>query len=143
MVRAYADALTSTSTGRAEKRDECGAAAVEFALVMPILLVLVLGIAEFGRAYSVQTILSGAAREGVRVMALKNDPAAARAATKAAASTLGLTDSQIGVTPNPCVSTATSPVSAAVTVTYPMALLTGFFGTSITLTGKGVMRCNG
>ena len=56
-----------------------GAAAVEFALVMPVLLSLVVGIAEFGRAYNVQATLSGAAREGVRVMAVKNDAAAARA----------------------------------------------------------------
>ncbi|MCT1433984.1 pilus assembly protein, partial [Dietzia maris] len=48
-----------------------GAAAVEFALVLPILLLLVLGILEFGRAYHVQTILSNAARDGVRVMALQ------------------------------------------------------------------------
>ena len=33
----------------------------------------VMGIAEFGRAYYIQTTLSGAAREGVRVMALQND----------------------------------------------------------------------
>jgi Flp pilus assembly protein TadG len=122
---------------------ERGAAAVEFALVLPVLLVLVLGIAEFGRAYNVQTILSGAAREGVRVMALQNDPAAARAATKAAASTLSLTDGQISVTPTNCISTAASTASATVTVTYPMPFLTGFFGTSITLRGEGMMRCNG
>ena len=50
---------------------------MEFALVVPLLLVLVLGIVEFGRAYHVQTTLSGAAREGVREMALHNDPAEA------------------------------------------------------------------
>ena len=62
---------------------------MEFALVVPLLLVLVLGIVEFGRAYYIQTTLSGAAREGVREMALHNQPAAARAATKAAARSAG------------------------------------------------------
>jgi Flp pilus assembly protein TadG len=110
---------------------------------MPVLLALVLGIAEFGRAYNVQTTLSGAAREGVRVMAVKNDPAAARAATKAAASPVTLTDSQISVSPTTCVSTATATASATVTVTYALPYITRLFGTSVTLHGKGTMRCSG
>ena len=117
---------------------------MEFALVVPLLLVLVLGIVEFGRAYHVQTTLSGAAREGVREMALHNDPADARAATKAAAPQLALTDGQIAVTPSTCVASAGTPTATAtVTVSYPMPFITDFFGTTITLTGKGVMRCNG
>ena len=59
-------------------RDERGASAVEFAFIVPLLIVLVLGIAEFGHAFQVQGTLSAAAREGVRLMALQNDPAAAR-----------------------------------------------------------------
>ena len=41
--------------------------AVEFAFIVPLLIVLVLGIAEFGHAFQVQGTLSAAAREGVRV----------------------------------------------------------------------------
>ena len=58
-------------TGRL--RDQRGASAVEFALIVPLLIVLVLGIAEFGRAFQVQGTLSAAAREGARAMALQND----------------------------------------------------------------------
>jgi Flp pilus assembly protein TadG len=43
-----------------------GAAAVEFALVLPFLLVLVVGIWELGRMVEVQQILSNAAREAGR-----------------------------------------------------------------------------
>jgi Flp pilus assembly protein TadG len=121
-----------------------GAAAVEFALVVPLLLLLVFGIAEFGRAYHVQTMLSGAAREGVRVMALENDPAAARATTRSYASTVALTDDQIAVEPTSCpTGTTTAATTATVTVTYPMDLLSGFFGAQVTLTGKASMRCRG
>jgi Flp pilus assembly protein TadG len=124
------------------RHDERGAAVVEFALVAPLLLTLVLGIAEFGRAYNVQANLSQAAREGVRVMALQNDPAGAIAATKAAAPTLTLTN--IAVTPASCVASGTTPAATAtVTVTYTFNFITKLFGTSKTLTGKGVMRCNG
>ena len=117
---------------------------VEFALVVPLLLLLVLGIAEFGRAYNIQTIISGAAREGVRTMALENDPGAARAATRSAAPTLALSDGQISVSPSACPAIGTSQtVSAAVTVTYRMSFVTSLFPSSITLTGVAVMRCNG
>src|SRR5207249_2360165 len=106
---------------------------------MPVLLSLVVEIAEFGRAYNVQATLSGAAREGVRVMAVKNDAAAARAATKAAALPWSLTDSQISISPSTCPSTAGSTTSATVTVTYALPFITGLFGHTVTLHGKGTM----
>ena len=59
-------------------RSERGAAAVEFALVLPLLVLLIAGIAEFGRLYYLQTTISGAAREGVRAMALQNNAGAAQ-----------------------------------------------------------------
>jgi Flp pilus assembly protein TadG len=124
------------------RRDERGAAAVEFALVVPLLLLMVLGVAEFGRAYHVQASLSQAAREGVRVMALQNDPAAAIAATRAAAPTLTLTN--ISVSPTSCVASGLTPTATAtVTVTYSFTFLSSLFGSGRTLTGRGVMRCNG
>lgn len=112
---------------------------MEFALVLPMLVLLVVGIAEFGRAYHVQTTVSGAAREGVRVMALENDASAARATVKSYASGLGLTDGQISVSPAAC----STGADATVTISYPFDLITGFLGDDFTLTGKGKMRCNG
>jgi Flp pilus assembly protein TadG len=120
---------------------ERGAAAVEFALVLPILLLLVMGIAEFGRAYHIQTTLSAAAREGVRVMALQNDAVAARTTTKEVAESLAVTDSQISVTPTDC--SGATAATATVTVTYPVQLMSGLFGADVTLTGTGTMRCHG
>jgi Flp pilus assembly protein TadG len=124
---------------------ERGAAAVEFALVMPLLLTLVLGIAEFGRAWNIQTTLSAAAREGVRVMALQNDSSAARTATKAAAApAVILTDGQITVSPS-CPAAGTNPLATTtVTISYSMVFITSYFGIApLSLTGRGVMRCNG
>ena len=126
-------------------RNERGAAAVEFALVLPLLVLLVAGIADFGRAYYLQTTLSGAAREGVRTMALKNDAAAARTAVRAAAGTLTLSDAQIAVSPGTgaCLSTATTTVTATVTTSYSTTYLSPLIGNTLNLTGKGVMRCGG
>ncbi len=126
-------------------RDERGASAVEFALVVPLLIMLVIGIAEFGRAFQVQGTLSAAAREGVRTMALQNDPAAARTAVQNAAASLSpaVTGGQISITPAACPITGTGSTNVRLTITYPMPFLTDFFGSSVTMTGTGVMRCNG
>jgi Flp pilus assembly protein TadG len=135
---------------RKRLRDERGASAVEFAFIVPLLVVLVLGIAEFGHAFQVQGTLSAAAREGVRAMALRNDPVDARAVVRNAAASLdpAITDAQISIelvdsTATSCPTTGAGDTAVQLTITYPMPYLTGFFGTSIDLTGTGVMRCNG
>ena len=128
----------------ARLRDERGASAVEFAFIVPLLVVLVLGIAEFGHAFQVQGTLSAAAREGVRTMALQNDPAAARTAVRAAAAGLdpAISNAQIAITPAACPLTG-GTADVRLTISYPMPYLTGFFGSTVSLTGRGVMRCNG
>jgi len=129
------------------RQPERGSAAVEFAMVVPLLVMLVIGISQFGRAYNVQTTLSSAARMGARVMAVKNDQAAARTAAKAAATSITLTDSQIAITPTSCAYTATTPAStgtATVVISYPFTFLGGgFLSGTITIKGTGVMRCGG
>lgn len=49
---------------------ESGSATVEFALVLPIFLLLIFGMIEFGRLLSVQHLLNTAAREGARMASL-------------------------------------------------------------------------
>jgi Flp pilus assembly protein TadG len=48
-------------------RDERGAAAVEFGLIFPLIVLILFGIIEFGRAWNVRQTLTDAAREGARV----------------------------------------------------------------------------
>jgi Flp pilus assembly protein TadG len=50
-----------------------GQALVEFALVMPILLLLILGLIDFARAWNVYQVITDAAREGART-AVIDDP---------------------------------------------------------------------
>ena len=47
-------------------RAERGAVAVEFAIVVPIFLLLVFGIVDFGHAWYMKQIVSNASREGAR-----------------------------------------------------------------------------
>src|SRR5688572_33202066 len=53
-------------------REDRGAAIVEVALTMPLLLLVVVGIFEFGRAYQTWQVVTNAAREGARVAVLPN-----------------------------------------------------------------------
>jgi len=119
-----------------------GAAAVEFALVAPLLLVLVVGIAEFGRAYDTEAALSQAAREGARALALGSTPAVTRATARAAAPQLVLGDGNIVLSRSTCLGTAAS-ATATVDVTARFVFLTGLLGSPMTLTGTSTMRCQG
>ena len=52
---------------------ERGSNALEFALIAPLLILLLFGIVDFGRGYNAQVTLTHAAREGVRECSLGGD----------------------------------------------------------------------
>jgi Flp pilus assembly protein TadG len=49
---------------------------VEFALAIPLLIIIILGIVEFGRLWMTMNVLSSAAREGARIAAVTEPDAA-------------------------------------------------------------------
>ena len=52
------------------RRNERGSALVEMALTLPLMLLVSVGIFEFGRAYQTWQVLTNAAREGARIAVL-------------------------------------------------------------------------
>lgn len=116
-----------------------GAVAVEFALVAPILLALVAGIVEFAHAYNLQISVTQAAREAAREMAIENDQGDAQLAAAAGAPGLNTAAFVYAFTPAAC----TDGANATVNITYTANTLTGLFGSTVTLTGVGAMRCGG
>ncbi len=84
-------------------RKERGASAVEFALVLPLLLLVVAGIIDFGRALYTQVMLTNAAREGARA-AVMGTPTPTDVATRARAGAIGLRTSTptLQVLPSMC-----------------------------------------
>ena len=119
-------------------RTDRGAALVEFALILPLLVLLVFGIIEFGRGYHTKTTLTHAAREGVRVAALDSgDPVST---VRDAAPNLNAAGISVTVTPSPCV--AGQPVT--VTVEYDHDYDIPLFGSGTwSFEEQGVMRCGG
>jgi Flp pilus assembly protein TadG len=122
------------------QNSERGAAAVEFAILLPLLLMLVLGTIEFGRAYNAQITLTNAARDGVRVMAIAKTPTEAKNAARTAAASVSTTIPISDVT----LSTEVCPTGTQVTLTikYKLSTITGIAG-PFPMSGKGVMLCGG
>ena len=78
-----------------DKRHNRGQSLVEFALIVPIFLVLLFGMLEFGRAWMTKNILTGAAREAVRLYAVvPYDSVAARSRAVNILSSAGLDSSR-------------------------------------------------
>lgn len=74
-----------TSAAGAARRTDDGQAAVEFALVLPILAVVLLAVLQIGVVVRNDLVLHHAAREGARAAAVSADPGrAARSAVERA-----------------------------------------------------------
>lgn len=132
--------------GRGARANDRGATAVEFALLLPILLLMVFGIIDFGRALNAQITLTQAARTGARLAALGQPNVVS--ATQAAATGL----SPVNVTVTACPANANQTTAASVTASYsfsfitPVGAIAGFFGGKgfggpITLSATGEMPC--
>jgi Flp pilus assembly protein TadG len=59
------------------KKNERGAALLEAAITIPIILLVSVGIFEFGRAYQTWQVLTNAAREGARLAVIDGSTDAA------------------------------------------------------------------
>lgn len=107
-----------------------GQSLVEFALVLPLLLMLVLGAIDFGRLFYTKIIITNAAREGAYYLVSHTDRAnvitAATSAAEAEAQNAGLTSISVNFNP----SSGWLPndeVEVTVTATVPGLLVLGLF----------------
>jgi Flp pilus assembly protein TadG len=135
----------------ARKRRDSGAVAVEFALVLPLLLALILGIATFASIYNAQVLLTNGARDYARVYAISGSSSAAQSAANAATPGYSAT---YAPTPAACPTAAPTPSSTApaapttMTVNGTATVNTLFgswfgMGATVTLKSTGAMPCGG
>lgn len=84
---------------RTSRESESGQALVEFAITVPILLFLLLGVVDFARAWNVYEVLTDAGREAARLAVVDNGSTEAdvRAVVRQAAGRAGISvqDEQI------------------------------------------------
>ncbi len=119
-----------------------GAAAVELALVFPVLLLLVCGIIDFGRAYNAQITLATAARESVRVWALGGTQTQVQDRATAAAPSMTVTATPIPST-SPCSFGSATTVRVTTNFTYLTPMIKNLAPGLTSLSSDGVMRCGG
>lgn len=125
---------------------ERGAAAVEFAFILPVLLLLIMGIMEFGFLFNQQISASNAAREGARYAAVHypdddfSDDQVRAAARNAAPTLADSTPVNINYAAGSCA----PGTDVTVTVLPAQGWLIGFIPLPAPqITGVGVMQCGG
>jgi len=114
----------------------------EFALVLPIFIVLVFGIIQFGLALNRVQAYQAAAREGARVGSLESSSTGdIDSAVSGALVGFGVTPS-VSVSPGPCAGRPGDAITVQVTAPYviQIPLLPDL---PVNLTGDGVFRCEG
>ena len=113
---------------------------VELAFILPILVMLLVGIVEFGRAYSAQVSIQGAAREGARSLALKESSGAVDAAVQGAAGSAVVTSVTKVACPTGSTSTSTAYATVTVNATFTFSIPFVSLGTK-NMSATARMRC--
>lgn len=135
-------------------RGDRGIAALEFALIAPMLLALILGTVEFGERYRQKAEFTGAAQVAARSYALNNSASLATAAAGNAGVPSSVTPTYSFAFDNGSSASSCSPASDG---TYPtvtvvvtqgsipavttMAAVIPGVGSTYSITGKAVARC--
>jgi Flp pilus assembly protein TadG len=113
------------------RREERGAAAVEFAMTVPILLLAMLGIIEFGRVLWAQNALHYAVEDAARCASIDTTTCNSTSATQNFAATAS------GTTFAPSVFTVSSqPCGNQVSASYPFPFLTSLVSYNLTLSAQ-------
>ena len=121
-------------------RDETGQTMAEFAIVLPVLCVLLFGIIQLGIVFNNYVTLTDAVRAGARTAAVSRSDGDPTGATTTAvrSSAADLNQTNLGVTVNSAW-TAGTPVTVTATYPYSISLL-GWVVASGNLTSKTTER---
>ena len=110
-------------------KNKKGQSIVEFALVLPLLLLLLAGIVDFGRIMNAYLVTNYASREGVRQAALGQTDSVITDTVKRVAGNLDPTILQIQITPSK--SSRVRGTETTVRVTYQIDEITPAIGVFI------------
>ncbi|QUH27009.1 TadE/TadG family type IV pilus assembly protein [Serpentinicella alkaliphila] len=126
------------------KKENRGQALVELALVLPILLLLVFGIVEFGRIFGTYLMVTHGAREGARAAAVGTEDTEIISLVKNRTSALQLNDSKVVVNISPGQISRVRGNGITVKVEYPVQIyapfISVFTGGSYKVSSQVTMR---
>lgn len=112
-----------------------GQGMIEFALIAPVLLIMVFGIMEFGNLYSVKLSVDSALREGVRTASAQDTADDSAVLTSMQLVMSDLVSGYVTVSPDD--STRVSGDNVTITVNYPYNTLTGFLDGVVSIFSGG------
>lgn len=115
-----------------------GQALVEFALVIPMLVFLLMGMFDLGRGIYAYNVVASAAREGARLGITQSPLNAAAIRSYAFANTTALDPTQLTMDAPVCSPDCETGAALTVTIRYHFQPITLFFA-SIDLVGKSTM----
>ncbi|MBS4200968.1 pilus assembly protein [Bacillus sp. FJAT-49732] len=122
-------------------KSQKGQSLVETALILPILIMLLFGIVDFGRVFHAYLTLDHAGREAARDAAIGKEDGEIKSKTESATTSLG---DGVGITISPAgKANRTSGNDVTITLTYTVDLITPILGQtvkSIDVENKTVMR---
>ncbi len=116
-----------------------GAAAVEFALVLPILLIVLLGIIDFGLYFYNDLQLTHAARDAARYLSVGNTAGAEQALAEAEDRLVSTSPPSVTLTPGSQGEAGTVTVQATYRFITPLPAFVGI-GSSVGIDASAVMR---
>jgi len=134
------------NTGDGRRNGQAGVALIETAFILPLLLVLCMGMLDFGRAFHMKSVLDQAAREGARIAVVTSpDPDLVTTKVNEVLASSGVAASSVQVTGPDAARMVTVTVSATFTFVTPgiFALVNGDYGNTIPMSGQTVMRFEG
>jgi Flp pilus assembly protein TadG len=117
-----------------------GQAMVEFVIVLPFLVMLLLGIAQFGLAFHNYLSVTDATRVGARAAAVKRTAGACAAATAAIQNTVSAKQWETISSRVTCTAGENTGEQVKVTVEYPFRIGLPGFSTSGNLTASATER---
>ncbi len=128
---------------RWRSRDEAGQSLVEFAMVVPLLLLVLFAIIDFGRIYQGHVSLTNAAREGARAGAVGESSATVQ--TRVATTASPLTPTVSVTIPSKSGDSVVVDATATVTLITPLGAMINFVSSgtmsnSFTLRATADMR---
>lgn len=134
--------MSRQKQGSGGHEGESGQALVELAIVLPILILVLMAIVDFGRVFHGNLAVTAAAREAARQASLgRTDDIIVSTARSAAAP---LDAALVTVSITPAFASRTMGTNIEVIVEYPLAILTPvmqqFFPSPFYLVGKAVMK---